>query len=112
MSNPNRDRRCDGRLAVADGGAGVPDAFAQIARFWLPIGADASRRQVGPDRRDVVRHGGSEDLGCGRRRAYDGGFFETGGPVAIAGPVDDRAVTQPVGGDDDGTGNLELLLQR
>src|SRR5712671_6886864 len=112
MSNPDRDRRCGGGLSVPDGRACIPDAFAQIARFWLPVGADADRRHIGPDRRDVVRHSGSQELGCGWRRAYHSGFVETGGPVAIAAPVDDRAVTQPVGGDDDRTGNLELLLQR
>ena len=105
MSNPNCGCRCDGR-------ASVPDAFPQIARSGPPIGAEANRRYVSTDCRDIIRNGGGKELGRGRRGGYHRSFVEADGPIAVWGPVNDCAVTQPVPSDHDRTGNLELLLER
>ena len=86
----------------------MPDAFAQITGLRSPVGADPDRRHIGPDRRDVVRHGGREKLRRRRRGRYHGGLVKAARPAAIAGPVDDRTIGEPIG-KSGGTNTMKIV---
>jgi hypothetical protein len=89
----------------------MPNALPQIARVRASIPVKADRGDIGADGCRVFDGGGGEKLTRRWRRRENCGLLKTGGPFAVAGSVDDRAVTQPVSSNDNRTGDLHLLLQ-
>src|SRR5262249_17484292 len=85
--------------------------LAQIARQHA-LRRQLHRRDIGIDRLELVGERSCEQLDCGRRWRHHGGRRQILCPAAVGSAIDDRAVAEPVGGDDDRPRNLELLLQR
>src|SRR5439155_15123246 len=89
-----------------------PNPLAQIARQYLLLPRERNRRDIGIDRLELVGKRGSEKLDCCWRRRHHRCRGKILRPPPIGRAIDDRAITESVGGDDDRTCDLELLLQR
>ena len=93
-------------------GAVEPDPLAQIGGLQPALGVKAHRGDISTDRAGIVGDGAGKKRRRRRRIVDHRGLRQRRRPVAVESAVDHGAVAQPVGGDDDGTGDPELLLQR
>src|SRR6478609_862527 len=97
-------RKCDGRAVATDPLTQITWSHA-LFRYL-------HRRDIGVDRPEPVGHRGRQQFGRRRRRGHDGRCGKLGGPGPIGRAIDDGAIAQPVRGDHNRAGDLELLLQR
>src|SRR5256884_1002812 len=98
------------RNRKADGEAFRPDVFTEIAGLDLAVVGDLDRRDIGPDRADVIGDG------CGQQRAGiiggadDRSIRKFGGPALLRGAINHGTIPGPVGGHHRRARDLDFLL--
>src|SRR4029077_16412898 len=98
------------RRGQLDGRPAETDQFAQVPRPNVTAGENTDRRDVRPDRVQVVLYRRLRQRTRTVRVDCDSRGAEFGGPAAVGAPVNHRAIIDAVGGDNDRAGNLDFLL--